>query len=337
MAEKLKENWFVVLIALIMIGFTGYFIYDQNKDNVTVKQVDGKDVIATLKDADITAEELYEQGEPFDKTILYNMYKNAVIDQSVKTTEELEKLAKNTQGLIIQNAKQQSDNYKEILTKELAGYGFADYDDLYEYALVNAKEGQLDKDYIKNHYDELQESVLAQNPRIISIISMKVADPNNLTDEEKKKQENIDQSIEKDGFAKAATAFSEDVETAPNEGVFGYVDKNSSNLDSAVVSAVTELENGKVTEWIQVTDSASGEVSLYKAHVDETDLKKIFDSENTDIQNALNDAFVQNNPSLRADAIEEAAKKLDIKFENDDVKKKLEEYIASLQNKEDGE
>ena len=38
MTDILRNNWFVVLIAIIIIGFIGYFIYDTNKDNVPQKQ-----------------------------------------------------------------------------------------------------------------------------------------------------------------------------------------------------------------------------------------------------------------------------------------------------------
>ena len=33
MLDKLKQNWFVVLVAVILVGACGYYAYDQNKEN----------------------------------------------------------------------------------------------------------------------------------------------------------------------------------------------------------------------------------------------------------------------------------------------------------------
>jgi foldase protein PrsA len=329
--ETLKENWFVVLVALIMVVFVGYFIYDQNKDNVTVKQSsDGQDVIATLKDTNITAEELYDLGEPFDSSILYYMYRNAVIDQSVETTDDLETTASNMESLILYNAKSQSDDYEELLTSELASYGYSSYEDLYQYCLVSAKENVLDEQYVDAHFDELKDTVEENSPRTISIITMAVADVDNLTDDEQTKKDNIDKALESGTFAEAATAFSEDTDTAAYKGFYGYVDSSSSDLDSDLLSAVLALEKGETTDWITVTDSSTGTTYLYKAYVDETDIQTIYDSEDEDVHSALISAFISDNSTLQIDAIVEAAEKLDITFESDSAKEKVESYISTL-------
>lgn len=331
--EFLKDNWFVVLIALVMIGFVSYFIYDQNKDNVTVKKADGQDVIATLTDTNITAQELYEKGEPFDGSLLYTLYKNAVIDQSVETTDDLKQQAKNMESMILSNAKSMYDDYEVMLTKELANYGYSKLDQLYDYCLVSAKETVLDTNYVDEHYEELKESVEANSPRTVSIITFAVANPDELTEEELKKQENIDKALESDDFASVATAFSEDTSTAGNEGFFGYVDSTTTSLDTSVVAAVTNLKAGETTDWIAVTDS-SGAVSMYKAYVNEDDLDAIKAMEDTTIQSALVTAFINANDTLKADAIDEAAGKLEITFQSDAVKEKVEAQIASAKGED---
>ena len=48
MIDTLKKQWFVVLIALIFIGFTVFIIYDTNKGKLPGKSENGKDVIATI-------------------------------------------------------------------------------------------------------------------------------------------------------------------------------------------------------------------------------------------------------------------------------------------------
>ena len=80
MSDFLRTNWFVVLIAVIIIGFIGYFIYDTNKDNVSGKSVNNEQVVASIDGDDITANDLYDESTPYDGSTIYNMYKNAVVD-----------------------------------------------------------------------------------------------------------------------------------------------------------------------------------------------------------------------------------------------------------------
>lgn len=66
MTDILRNNWFVVLIAIIIIGFIGYFIYDTNKDNVSAKTTNNEQVVASINKDDITADDLYDESTPYD-------------------------------------------------------------------------------------------------------------------------------------------------------------------------------------------------------------------------------------------------------------------------------
>ena len=116
MTDILRNNWFVVLIAIIIIGFIGYFIYDTNKDNVSAKTTNNEQVVASINKDDITADDLYDESTPYDGSTIYNMYKNAVIDQSIKTTKDLKKQASTLESNIKSNASNQSDDYESTLT-----------------------------------------------------------------------------------------------------------------------------------------------------------------------------------------------------------------------------
>ena len=70
-------------------------------------------------------------------------------------------------------------------------------------------------------------------------------------------------------------------------------------------------------------------ISLYKVHVDETDIEKIHESKNEDVTDQLLYAFLQNNQGLSVTIVEENAKNLDIKFNDEDVQKKIEDYIST--------
>ena len=60
MKKFLKENWFVAVIALFFVSISIYYAYDQNKDNLPAKTVNGKDVVATVDDVVFTADDLYD-------------------------------------------------------------------------------------------------------------------------------------------------------------------------------------------------------------------------------------------------------------------------------------
>jgi len=93
MIKILKKQWFVVLIALIFIGFAIFSVYDTNKGKLPGKSVDGKDVVAGLKgDVNITADELYKNlSKTYGKSMLFMKFQAEVINSSIKTTDELKK------------------------------------------------------------------------------------------------------------------------------------------------------------------------------------------------------------------------------------------------------
>lgn len=255
---------------------------DTNKDNVSAKTTNNEQVIASINKDDITADDLYDESTPYDGSTIYNMYKNAVIDQSIKTTKDLKKQASTLESNIKSNASSQSDDYESTLTTELAKYGYASYEELNDYCLTSVKEKEMNKKYITKHFDEVKKAWEDKSPRTVSIIKMDVSDADNLTETETKKKSNIDKALEKESFADVAKAFSEDSNTANKNGFAGYVDSNStssgsnstSTVPADVVTAAIGLKKGETSDWITVTSSSG--TSLYKVYVKETNSKKDF-------------------------------------------------------------
>ena len=321
MTDILRNNWFVVLIAIIIIGFIGYFIYDTNKDNVSAKTTNNEQVIASINKDDITADDLYDESTPYDGSTIYNMYKNAVIDQSIKTTKDLKKQASTLESNIKSNASSQSDDYESTLTTELAKYGYASYEELNDYCLTSVKEKEMNKKYITKHFDEVKKAWEDKSPRTVSIIKMDVSDADNLTETETKKKSNIDKALEKESFADVAKAF--------------YVDSNStssgsnstSTVPADVVTAAIGLKKGETSDWITVTSSSG--TSLYKVYVKETNSKKIFNAKSDTVSNQALYAILNSDSSLSYKILDSYAKKLDIKFNDKDIKKKFDSYVKT--------
>jgi foldase protein PrsA len=336
MSEGIKNHWFVILIALVLVGFTSFFIYDANRDNVKSKKTDGKDVIASLSFADITADELYDTAAPFDGSLLYNLYKNAVVDQSVETTSAMEEEAKNMESIIDSNVKSQSsDKYLEAVTSELASYGFDGYDKLYDYCLVNVKEKELERAYMLEHFDSLKSALDDKNSRLVSIVEISVSDYTALTEEEQERMDNVDKALESGTFAEAATAFSDDTDTADKEGFAGYIDSDDASsgtsiLDATIVAAALELKSGETSDWLAVTDSSTGAQSMVKVHVDTTDPDEILANEDETVQDELLYAILNNSDGLAVHIIQKAAEKLSISFGSDEVKDRLDAYMDTL-------
>ena len=143
MGEFLRNNWFVVVIAVILISFIGYFIFDANRYNVSGKTMDGKEVVASIDGKDVTADDLYNELESFDSTLLYNMYRNAVINQTIETTDSLKEDASTLESTIRTNAQSNSTDYEASLAAELASYGYKSIDDLDDYCLTSVKEKEM--------------------------------------------------------------------------------------------------------------------------------------------------------------------------------------------------
>ena len=89
MSEFLRNNWFVVVIAVIIIAFVSYFIYDENKYNVSAKSdSDGNQVVASIDKKDITANDIYDQSAPFDtEGFLHTMVHNVALKEERERDE----------------------------------------------------------------------------------------------------------------------------------------------------------------------------------------------------------------------------------------------------------
>lgn len=329
MSEFLRKYWFVCLVAVLMIGGLIYYIVDLNKDNVSGKSTDGKDVVASTSIGDVDSTTIFDKYQPFNQSLLYNMYRNAVVDQSMEATSAMKNEAKTMRKTIETNMDADSSGKTRLsIVSELAGYGFEGEDSLEDYCLMSIKQRELNREYVKEHLDELKDSITT-SPRAVSIIKMDVANADILSEDAQSKKDSIDQALANgDTFASVATSFSDDT-TAANEGVYGYIDSSTTALDSQLVSAAAELAKGETSDWITVTDEDAGTSALYLIHVDEDDITELLNSENQDIANGMLYAIINANAGLETTIVESYAKALEITFEDETVKSQVENYIKN--------
>lgn len=336
MVEVLKSNWFVVLIAIIILSFVVYFVYDENKYNVSGKSVDGHELLVSVGNENVTADQLFEESSKFDQSLLYQMYKIAVLNEGVELTSDMKSEAKTLESTIRTNFQSQyGDDYETTLKQQLANYGFSSENPLYDYCLTAQLEKKANADYIDAHFDEEAEILNEKSPRTISVLKISVVDPANLTEEEQTKKNDIDALIESDGFEAAVTAFSEDTNTVAQKGFLGFITSDDAQVsvqsqpkvDASVIQAALELEKDAVSDWVTVTD-AYGQTSLYKVKVNETDLKTMFGNE--DLKEDIMNAFLTADVKLSYNVIEELAAKVNVTFEDETAKQKIQDIIKGV-------
>lgn len=329
MIEILKKQWFVVLIALIFISFAIFCAYDSNKGKLPGKSVGGKDVVATLKgDTNITADDLYKNLESTSgKSMLYMRFQAEVIDKSVKTTDAIKKTAQSYENNIQANAESQASSAgtdsKTLITQQIAQYGFQ-YDELSDYCMTVAKMETLQNNYIEKHLDELFAPMYKEKKsRIVSHILIKMTDANNPTDAEKKKVKEVEDALKKGtSFAEVAKKYSDDTASKEDGGYLGYMDTDTQYVQSFKDAAV-KLKKGETSSWVKESNTNYNGWHMIK--VEETEKDAI--EKDKKAKTSLYSAIATANPTISNKYLWEAAKKLDIKYANDDVKKQIMDIL----------
>lgn len=328
MVEFLKKQWFIVLIACIFICFAVYITYDVNKGKLPGKTVDGKDVVVSMKDANITADDLYDALDTkYGNQILYTNVSSAIYDAAAELTDDEKAEAEVMKDNIITNAKSQyPTTYEDVLDKELKNYGMS-FDHLQKYCEISMKASKLQAEYLEKDLAGYYESVYeSTTPRSVSHILVKMTDASNPTDEEKEKVKKIEDALAAGtDFAQVAKDYSDDT-SASNGGTIGYVDKNSSLVKPFLTEAL-KLNKGEVSsEWV-VVDSSVGATyqGWHMIKVDETDKEALMNNE--DYKDAIYQAIFKNDSTLVNKMLWEKAQELNITFADESIKERLLKYM----------
>ena len=328
MAEILKKNWFVVLIAVLLCGFAIYYVWDTTKDFVKGKSVDGKDVIASIDNYDLTADDLYGEIERFSVSQLYYRFRNAVIEQTV--TEETDEMKENADKLKenLEAQAQSSSSYSadELISNMLESVGL-ESDELDRFCMLAQKESVMQRDYVEKNYDTLMKDV--KNAHIISLIEISVSDADALSDDESETKEKIDAALKKGtAFADVAADYTQSTQTDEN-GLYGYVDSEteaSSTLTDDMLKAALALKEGEISSWIKVSgDSGDKLVLIYADVVGKDNIKA---SKDSDVWSSLVSALISRNSTLSSEILFDAADQLEITFTDDTMLSRLRTYAG---------
>lgn len=324
MIEILKKQWFVVLIALIFISFAVFSIWDTNKGKLPGKTVDGKDVIASVADNNVTADDVFEKlKEQSGDALLFAKFQDAVASQAIETTDDIKSKAKlQAENIETQFKSYDATNYKKTLQDQLIKMG---YTDLNDYCLKSTKVQSLLYAYMDEHMDELFTPIYEKkNSRIVAHILVKMDDSANPTEAELEKVKKIEDALAAGtSFADVAKEYSDD-SSASQGGLVGYTDTDSALVEDFKTTAL-ELDKDVVSDWVKVV--STNYQGWHKIIVLETDKDAIVKYDDENVKSGIYTAIMNANENLDKKIVWEKSKDLTIEFGSDDIKKQLMDYM----------
>lgn len=329
--DILKKYAFLIIIAVLLIGFVGYYVIDKNKDVITGKSADGKDVIATIDGKDIYADDLYTAKEDTVAAVLAQFIEKSVILQSVELTDKQKDKADEMADTLYENILGQASSESEAdayIANFLKTWGF---EDLEEYCSFITKYEIFTDNLLKDNEKLITEFNTNEKPRVTSHIFIKMTDANNPTPAELEKIEKVKAALAKgDSFEEVAKTYSDD-SSASNGGKLDEVVTKSNNAgySEEFIKEALSLNKGQVTtDWIKVKNSSYS--GWHKIKVVEDDPAAILkdDAVKEKLKTYRKEAIFTANKTLYSDALLKEAKKLGIKFSSKEQEKAVYDIMS---------
>lgn len=258
MLNFLKKQWFLSLIALLLVSTVAYYVYDQNKDNLPSKSVGGKDIVFSVAGSDVSTDDVYAQlYQQAGIDVVYMLFERAVVHASADTTDVMSTKA----SVDIEGVKSNFLNYygeatyESYLLDALKSMGYSSLDDLEDYFVYTYKFQDLLNAYVDTNFDTIYPSFESTyQPRIVSHVLVKMDDPNNPTADETARFEAAKAAYASGmSFEEMVTTYSDDTSNNTNGGILGYMD-TTTQYESAFLNAALALtEDGSVSEWVQTS------------------------------------------------------------------------------------
>ena len=262
------------------------------------------------------------------------MIDHQLFDEKYKT-DDTEKETINSQ---IEQMKSQYNNDDEAFQAAIKQYlGVEDEDELRDMLSLEYKRNLAIEDYVKNSVtdDEIQkyyDDEVIGDIKVRHILikpdtndDMSTEEKQEAEDKAKKKAEDLIKQLD-DGadFAKLAKKYSDDTGSASDGGLIDYFNRDD-NMDEAFLNASIDLEKGKYTEE-PVKSSFGYHIILKVDQKSKPKLKKVKD----DIIKTLADDKLNEDASLRYNALIAIREEAGIKFNDDSLKKDYDDLMQQL-------
>ena len=287
----------------------------------SIPQEKGKDVVASIQQQNILADDLYTQlsQSTAGKNALFSLVMDQLIAAHFPATKDMEMNADElVENIKTQFKNQYGDKADEELEKALSNDNFKNIDEYKKSLIYSLQMTEFLKDYVKKNYDDVFEDYYKNaNPRYISLIKVQMINPEKPSRDESAKLKEIQSLIKTDkSFESIASEYSDDT-TKTAHGKLGIVD-NTSHIDQIygeeVKEAALELKENKTSKPIQVQD---GVIILHCSSMDKAKMKK--ELKTIDIESPL----LTYDPYL----VYFAFQQYDLEYEDKDIQKTIEKII----------
>lgn len=228
--------------------------------------------IATINGENISATQLYDDlmNSSTGKSAFFQETIRKVVTTNFPITDAMKTEAKIT----IENLQDQYSSYygsdaETNLNNALTQSGFEDLDDYKETLLYSFQLQEFLSQYIESHFDEVfQDYYDTQHPRYVSHILISMDDPDNPTEEEQAKVNEVQSRLDAgEDFAELAKEYSDDT-TASVGGNLGICDKSTSFV-TEFLDAAMSLKEGEISGQVKT------DYGIHFIKVDSTDAEKM--------------------------------------------------------------
>lgn len=321
MIKFLSKYGVVSLIALVFLGIISFVMYDQAKNTVPGKAVDGESVAFSIAKEDVTAGEYYDEMYKLRGiAAVASLFEKAVTKQAIEITAEMKEnaalFANNTLSSYITQSGEVEGRAQ--LNSDLKGYGYT-ADTLEDFYLDSIRISKLSEQYIDANKEEYVPTYFEEaKPRLLSHILISIVDPENPTEEELAKMQAVDDAL-KNGttFEEAAVTYSDDSGSAVSNGYLGFSDKDTQYVPEFLAASL-ELNEGETSEWIK---------TQFGYHLIRCDASS-FETINAKEPGAIYDGILNKTPTIRSLAIWKKAEELGVTFANEELKQELLTYLG---------
>ncbi len=297
------------------------------------KLKDGKEVVASVKGKDITAEELYDQmKENYGQSELLNMIDNYIADQEVETTDEIKAEAQDEVDYWKAYAEAYSMDVVEFAQQN--GLNVNSEDEFLENrisyiklnkAIENWVSAQLKEDELKKYYDENYSEKITARHILIEIEdsdkdgSKALAQAKDIIKELKE----TDKDKLEDKFIELAKEWSDD--GSYSEG--GLLDPfMSSDVVKEFWDGASKLKDGEFTTT--PVKSTYGYHIIYRKSSED---KPTYEKSKDEIKEALTAQKLDEDPYLQYDAMVALRKKYKLSIKDSVISKDYDEFLKQLE------
>lgn len=255
MINFIKKNWFIVLIGILFIGATAFFAFEQTKDLLPGKTVNGKDIVFEINGQAITADEYYlELERQFGIQAVYQLFERAVLNQVGNRTDDIITDARLQAESTINSFKDYyGEDYESYLLEALRAVGISKISDMHLFF----ESTLMLEDMLTTYFSEeaqYSKFVTERKPRIISHILVRMTNPNQPTEAEQTKLDTVKEKLAAgEDFAALAKEYSDDTNSAALNGKLGLMDSTTQFVPEFLAAALQLTEEGQLSAWVKTT------------------------------------------------------------------------------------